>query len=311
MNFELFYKLIEQATGLSPDIQSKLLLSAFLATASYLLFRLLMAIVSRQLEDPKVLYQVRKTIHYSLVFITSFVIGRIWFDGFESVATFFGLLSAGLAIALKDLVSGIAGWLFILWRRPFQVGDRIQIGKHAGDVIDQQVFFFTMMEVGNWVDADQSTGRLLMIPNGKVFSESLANYSKGFHFIWNEIPVLITFESDWKRAKELLSSIAADHSIKLTKSAEKRIRKQALDLMILYSTLTPTVYTSVRDSGVLLTIRYLCNPRQRRGTEEKIWEAVLNAFAEVATIDLAYPTQRAYLHFKEGASSLRTEGVDP
>ncbi len=82
------------------------------------------------------------------------------------------------------------------------MGDRIQVGNFAGDVIDLRIFQFTLMEIGNWVDADQSTGRVIHIPNGKVFTEMLANYSKGFHYIWNEIPFLVTFESNWKKQKK-------------------------------------------------------------------------------------------------------------
>src|SRR2546425_13182228 len=65
------------------------------------------------------------------------VIGRIWFAGFQSIATFLGLVSAGVAIALKDILVNLAGWVFLMWRRPFALGDRIQIGQHAGDVIDR------------------------------------------------------------------------------------------------------------------------------------------------------------------------------
>ena len=70
--------------------------------------------------------------------------------------------------------------------------------------------------------------------------------------------------------------------------------------MIFYSKLTPTVYTSVRDSGVLLTLRFLCDPRRRRGTEEAIWEDVLRAFAAEPGIDFAYPTTRFYDNVREG-----------
>ena len=60
---------------------------------------------------------------------------------------------------------------------------------------------FSLMEIGNWVDAEQSTGRVIHVPNGKIFSEPLANYTDGFQYIWNEIPVLVTFESDWKKSQ--------------------------------------------------------------------------------------------------------------
>ena len=75
-------------------------------------------------------------------------------------------------------------------------------------LIDLRIFQFTLMEIGNWVDADQSTGRIVHVPNGSVFVTPLANYAKGFQYIWNEIPVLVTFESDWRRAKEILEGIA-------------------------------------------------------------------------------------------------------
>jgi len=62
--------------------------------------------------------------------------------------------------------------------------------------------------------------------------------------------------------------------------------------MIFYSKLTPIVYTSVEESGVLLTIRYLCEPSRRRDSKQAIWEDVLKEFAKNKDIDFAYPTHR-------------------
>ena len=75
--------------------------------------------------------------------------------------------------------------------------------------------------------------------------------------------------------------------------------------MIFYSKLTPTVYTSVRDCGVLLTARFLCAPRQRRGTQQAIWEDILDEFAKCPDIDFAYPTQRFYNNVLEGKAEAR------
>jgi small-conductance mechanosensitive channel len=166
---------------------------------------------------------VAKTSAYVAFALGVLVIVPLWFEGVKSASTFLGLLSAGLAIALRDPVVNLAGWAFILWRRPFEVGDRIQIGTHAGDVIDQRIFQFTLMEIGNWVGADQSTGRVVHIPNGKVFTEMLANYSKGFQYIWDEIPVLITFESNWEKAKGILEGI---HDI-LLKAYSRSLHERA------------------------------------------------------------------------------------
>ena len=150
------------------------------------------------------------------------------------------------------------------------------------------------MEVGNWVGADQSTGRMLHVPNGLILTSPLANYGQGFDFIWNEIPVLVTFESDWKKAKEILQRVAEERSEDPGEAAAREIREASKTYMIFYSTLTPTVYTSVEASGILLTARYLCPPRRRRGTEHMIWEDVLEAFGTEPGIALAYPTTRFY-----------------
>jgi len=291
---EVIIKWIHKNIGLSPETQMKVFLLLLISLILWVLYFLINWLVWRQTEDVRTRYRWKKTSGYILIILGLFIIIRLWFRGFESLATYLGLLSAGLAIALRDLVSDLAGWLFIIGRRPFSVGDRIQIGNFAGDVVDIRAFQFTLMEIGNWVDADQSTGRVIHIPNGMILREVLANYSKGFYYIWNEIPVLITFESDWQKAKKILQKIAEKDSERLSKAAEKKIKEASKKYMILYSKLTPIVYTSVKESGVLLTIRYLCEPQSRRGSEQKIWEDILKEFALQKDIQLAYPTQRFY-----------------
>jgi small-conductance mechanosensitive channel len=298
---EYFHKSI----GLSPEIQSKLFTSIIFVLVLWLLHRLISRIALPRIKELPNRYRWKKTSSYIAAFLGIIIIGRVWFEGTQSLVTFFGLLSAGVAIALKDLVANLAGWAFIMWRRPFEVGDRVEIGGHAGDVIDIRIFQFTLMEIGNWVEADQSTGRIIHIPNGKVFTDPLANYHKGFQYIWNEIPVLITFESNWKKAKEILQRIGTEHAEHLSKSAQERVIEASRKFMIFYSTLTPSVYTSVKDSGVLLTIRYLCEPRRRRDSQQAIWEDILKKFAECDDIDLAYPTQRFFNNTMEGKAGVK------
>jgi small-conductance mechanosensitive channel len=297
---EKLFEFIQNATGISKLLQLKIFLSLSIIVLVFLLRWIILRIVWKKIEDIKSRYYWRKSLTYITFILLLFLLGNVWISGLRGLGTFFGLLTAGVAIALKDLISNIAGWMFIIIRRPFTLGDRIQIADRAGDVIDLRLFQFTMLEIGNWVAADQSTGRIIHIPNGKVFTEPLANYSKAFKYIWNEIPVLITFESNWQKAKEILLTIVKRHAEHLSKTAEQKVRDVSKKFMILYSNLTPTVYTSVKDSGVLLTLRYLCDPRQRRGTEQGIWEDVLHAFSEHPDMDFAYPTQRFYDHYREG-----------
>lgn len=298
-------KWLNDTVLMSPDIQNKLLISVVLVLGLWILRKLILRIVYNQTDEPAIKYQWRKISAYIATSVGILLVARVWFEGIQSVSTIIGLLSAGVAIALKDPLVSFVGWAFILWRKPFEVGDRIQIGEHAGDVIDIRIFQFTLMEIGNWVDADQSTGRVIHVPNGSVFTEVLANYSKGFQFIWNEIPVLVTFESNWEKAENILRNIGQKHAEHLSESAEQKVREASRKYMIFYSTLTPTVYACVRDCGVLLTIRYLCQPRKRRATEDAIWKDILKEFAQCNDVDFAYPTQRFYDNLQEGKQGAR------
>ena len=278
--------------GMDAATQGRVLSSVLVIIILFVLRRALLAVVSRRVEDPTSRYRWAKTSAYTASLIGLAVVIQIWFIALRSLSTFLGLLSAGLAIALRDLVADFAGWLFILFRRPFDLGDRIQIGSHAGDVIDRRIFQFSIMEIGNWVDADQSTGRVIHIPNQRVFLEPLANYSAGFPYLWNELKVLVTLESDWKKAKTLFAEITKEITKDVVAEAQGPRKEGDQRFLIHYRTLTPAVYTSVEESGVLLTVRYLCRPRERRGTSEALWEEILQAVSRTEGIELAYPTQR-------------------
>ncbi len=302
-----FLEWVSGYSGLSVEIEMRIL--ATLASLLFLLLvrRIVLIFVKRNNADVAVLYYWRKATSYVVFAISVFLVAAIWLRGFQSFSTYLGLLSAGLAIALKDPLVNLAGWIFIIWRRPFNVGQRIQIGDLRGDVIDQRIFMFSVLEIGNWVDAEQSTGRVVHVPNGKIFTEPVANYEEGFTYIWHEIGVMVTFESNWEKAKKILTTIAENRGESMTKEAEREIKLEAGKMLIYLSALTPIVYTSVADSGVVLTIRYLCNPRRRRGTEEAIWEDILREFGACDDIDFAYPTQRHYLNHYEGKSGAKSD----
>lgn len=280
--------------GINSENQANLLYSLLILIAFGIIRFAILKIVWRLTEDPRTRHTWKRTVSFIVGFLVLVLIASIWIDAFNQFGAFLGLLTAGLAIALKDPLTNIAGWIFILTRKPFVLGDRVQIGEHKGDVIDIRLFQFSLLEVGNWVEADQSTGRIIHLPNGSVFTNAQANYTSGFKFIWNEVSVLVTFESHWQQAKEILIKIINEHTESLSKDAERKIKEASKKYMIHYTYLTPTVYTSVRDSGILFTMRFICDPRKRRSTEHEIWEDVLEEFARHKHIEFAYPTQRFF-----------------
>ena len=286
------------------SIQVKFI-STFVAIIVFIIIRrIVVRILSKNISDTFILYRWQKATTYVVFFLGVMTIGRVWFKGVESIATYLGLLSAGIAIALRDPITNITAWMFILWRSPFTVGDRIEIGSNAGDVIDINFFKFTLMEIGKWSEGESNTGRIIHVPNGKVFTENLANYGKGFKYIYNELNVLITFESDWKKAKAILLNLSIKHTSHISKSASKIYQENSKLFMMHKPDFSPQVYTAIEDSGVKLTIRYLCDPRKRRKSSQAIWEDVLDSFNIEKNIEFAYPTIRYYY---ENSSSDKKE----
>ncbi|MFZ5939849.1 MAG: mechanosensitive ion channel family protein [Bacteroidota bacterium] len=288
-------RFLEESLGLSPLHQTKILYSVIILAALWTLRYLILKLVWRFTEEPKTRYTWKRTISFVIGFLTVILIMSVWIKAIRQFGAFLGLFTAGLAIALKDPLTNMAGWLFILLRNPFAIGDRIQIGEHAGDVIDIRLFQFSLLEIGNWVHADQSTGRIIHVPNGKVFTSPQANYSAGFQFIWNEMKVLVTFDSNWQKAKTLLEQIITRNAEATSDMAEQKIREASKKYMIFYQYLTPIVYTTIEESGVQLTMRYICEPRKRRTSANGIWEDVLQEFAKHPDIRLAYPTRKVVM----------------
>jgi small-conductance mechanosensitive channel len=280
--------------GMMPETQIKVLKSLVVVLFFLVIRSAVMRVILKNVTDVRQRYSWSRGVTSTIGILIVIFLGVIWFAGLERLATFAGILGAGLAVALHDTIANIAGFLFIILRRPFEIGDRIEIEGIAGDVIDIRLFQFSLLEIGNWVDADQSTGRIVQVPNGKVLRAATASFNKGFEYIWHEIPVLITFESDWKKAKAILEDIVDEDTFVVAEEVERQVRKAASRYLIYSGKVTPIVYTTVRDSGVLLTVRYMTKPKTRRGTEQQLWEQILERFAENDDIALAYPTIRYY-----------------
>jgi len=280
--------------GMNTETLEKVFVTILIIVVLSLCRVLILRFVWRRSPDAKVRYRWKRTLSFIIPLLGFLLIGAVWIKAFEEFGTFLGLFTAGIAIALKDPLTNLAGWFFIIFRKPFTVGDRVQIGENIGDIIDIRPFQFTMLEIGNWVEADQSTGRIIHIPNGKVFLKPQANYSSGFEYIWNEVKVNITFESNWEKAKSILEQIINELAEDIPVKAQKEILEASKNYMIYYKHLTPIVYTSVKEYGVRLTVRYLCNPRRRRGSENEFWQKVLLAFKAEKDICFAYPTTRFY-----------------
>ena len=247
----------------------------------------------RFIKESKNLYYLQKIIGFSAGLLIVVIILLNFVGDFGSISAAIGLAGAGLAIALQDPIVSLVGWFLIIGKSGIAVGDRVEINNVKGDVIDVGLLRTAVLEVGNWVSGEQATGRVVFFPNSFIFKNHFFNYSTGNSFIWDEIDITVTYESDWKRAKEIIESVAQPICKDFVQGAKASQAEVSRRFHINLGTLTPTVYVSIAESGVELMLRYLTEIRRRRGCRDEICREVLKAFDTEPHIDLAYPTRRS------------------
>ena len=274
------------------------------AAVIYIMSRALQRTLIKGVVEIEVRHRLRLSISWAGVLVFVIAAGFIWAGSIQNLGVFLGILGAGVALSLQETLLCIAGWVLLVVRRPFDIGDRIEIDGRIGDVIGISVFQTSLLEVRNWIKADQSTGRMLIIPNSMLFRHPLYNYSKGFPFVWDELSIIVTFESDWHVAEKLMLEKAEVETDKIESQVKRQIEDMQARYAIHYEQLGPIVYVSIAENGVELTLRYLCPVRERRPISHRISRNVLEAFLAHPQIDFAYATTRIFRNTEEGKSDI-------
>jgi small-conductance mechanosensitive channel len=173
-------------------------------------FRVLEQTLPRRFGHADSRYKVRKFVVFSGYIAILLFLALLFEDRLGRLGFALGLIGAGVAVALQDVLASLAGAFSIGFSKLYMAGDRVQIGDTRGDVIDIGLLRTTLMETGNWVSKDRYNGRIARIPNNAVLKSPVFNYSQGFQFIWDEIKVVFTTNSDYQFAKDMLTRVAKE-----------------------------------------------------------------------------------------------------
>ncbi len=225
-------------------------------------------------------YVARKVARWLNNFILFIVFMSIFGRNLTGFTTAIGLAGAGVTYALREVIVSIAGWFAILFGDFFETGDRVLLGGIKGDVVDIGVLRTTLMEIGEWVDGDQYTGRIVRVANSYIFNSPVYNYNANFKFLWDEIKIPLRFESDMKLAKTILLEVSEKHTGQYNKEAaidwENMKRRYKLE----NASLENQVYLSFNDNWVEINLRYVVDYRERRGVKDKIFSEILQRFKQ-------------------------------
>jgi small-conductance mechanosensitive channel len=265
----------------------RLIVTVLVVGLALLTARLGRRLVARVVDDSSRRYRGYKLIGRVVGVLVVAVLVLTWAPVRRDMVTLFTVIGTGLAIATREALMSVLGWLHLTIRAPYRQGDRIEVNGVHGDVVDIRLLHTTLVEVGGWVEGEQSTGRLVHVPNNWIILHPVTNDTHGFGFIWNEFTVTLTPESDWKAAQALLEGFVREMSPEVEARAQANLRQLAPHFLVQYSILSPFVYVRVDDHGIRLTLRHLCEVRRRRGIEHALTVRMLEGFAEHGGIKVA------------------------
>ena len=245
-------------------------------------FRVLEQTLPRRFGRADARYKVRKLIVFSGYLSILLFLALVFEDRLGRLSFAIGVVGAGVAVALQDVLASFAGAFSIGFSKLYAVGDRVQIGDTKGDVIDIGLLRTTLLETGNWVSGDLYNGRIVRIPNSAVLKGSVFNYSQGFRFIWDEIRVLFTNTSDCQFARETLLRVAKEAIGEYLVEAQTSWKVISDNYRSENPPLEPTVALVVNGGSLEFTVSYVIDYTKRTTMKDRLFMKIAE---EVSTSD--------------------------
>lgn len=247
-------------------------------------------LLQARIKDQYYMHTLRMLIRNAVFVSGGIIILLIWLGFGSNFTVAMGILGAGIAFASQEVIGSLAGYVNIVTGNLFRIGDRVKIGNVMGDVLDISVLRTTVMEIGEWVQADQYTGRIVTVANRVVFSDPVFNYTQHWDYLWDEITIPVTYNSNWQRAGQLMLEHAREYTSHLQEQAQTTLH----DLMKLYplheTAVEPTLYIVMTDNWIEMTLRYIVETRERRQVKARLHQELLQHFEAEPEITIASMT---------------------
>lgn len=212
----------------------------------------------------------------------------VWRSALGHPALFGGLLAAGFAFALQEVIGAIAGWFNILSGHVYRVGDRIEISGVVGDVLEITPLRTTILEIGqepigdtpasSWVQGRQATGRLVIFSNKATFDTPTYNFSRAFGFLWEELVVPVPHDADWRRAEEIV--LEAVQRVSAGANAQEALAEVQRRYPVPKADVEPRVFMRLTDNYVQLFARFVVPVRESRAAKNAVFRHVHMQLAE-------------------------------
>ena len=280
-----------------PDLQidyvmllTKLVSSVVVLLIALVLNSMLRRVLRRRISDTAHMRTVYTLGRNLVLLVVVMIVLMIWLGPSSNISVAMGILGAGIAFASQETIGSFAGYLSIVLSGIYRIGDRVCIGDVTGDVLDIGILRTTVMEIGQWVRAEQYTGRVVTIANRAIFSDPVFNYTQHWPYIWDEITLPVTYESDWRRAAEIVLSHGQEYSEEFQANAEATLEQVRRRFPIQTTSVAPSLYVVMTDNWIELTMRYVVEVRKRRGVMAELHRELLEHFEREPSISIASAT---------------------
>ncbi|MEO5834473.1 MAG: mechanosensitive ion channel domain-containing protein [Nakamurella sp.] len=280
--------------GISATTGVKLIFTIVLIAVVLLLRQLILLALRRvlggEVADPR-RFWARQGLQLLVAVVLVIGVISIWVTPDTDITTGIGLISAGLAFALQQVIVSLAAFFVILRGDTFGIGDRITLGGVRGDVVKLGFLRTTIMEMGQppsvasadpavWVNSRQYTGRLVTVTNGAIFSDPVYNYSRDFPYLWEEIVLPISYREDRAIVEDILLAAAHAHAIIDDRAAEAALASMRSRYAMSDASLDPSVYWRLTDNWLELSLRFLVPVRGVREIKDRMSRDIIRALDE-------------------------------
>ncbi|HII85913.1 TPA: mechanosensitive ion channel [Candidatus Bathyarchaeota archaeon] len=257
----------------------------------YLIFEILLEeSVLKKIKVSTTRYSLKKTLSILSLASTAVALLVIWIAETQYILLSLGLIGAAIAFALQDIFKNFAGGVMIFLNGIYHVGDRIEFNQKFGDVIDVGILYTTLLETREWVSGDQVTGRLTIVPNGGVLTGTVQNYTRDFDFIWDELTIPITYDSDWREANTVILEIVKTETREIVEKAERIMNGLEGKYYFQKRSIEPSIFLTLTDNWISFGIRYVAEVRTRRVLHDHISRRILIEMEKSDKIRIASST---------------------
>jgi small-conductance mechanosensitive channel len=271
-------------------IALRLVLSLAVAVVTLIVYRAIRSAIKGRVEDATRLQSMRVAVRNVLAVAGFVILLIIWLPTGNNLLTALGILGAGLAIASQEMIGSLVAGLNIWVGNVYRVGDRVRVGDVVGDVMDISLLRTTVMEVGEWVKADQYTGRVVTVANRSVWVSPVYNFTQHWGYLWDEITLPITYESDWQRAAEIMLEQGQTYTKKLQADAEAKLSRMLDRFPLKETKVEPTLYLAMTDNWIELTLRFVVDAQERRMVKGQLHRDLLQHIQAEKKIAVASTT---------------------